>query len=56
MLRRAHHAFQDVLAQDVTVSKLENHVLVGGERQRAQKLQAPLGKVDVQHWILCVQL
>ncbi len=55
-LRRAHQAVQDVLAQDVTGSKFEDHVFVGGEHQRTQKLQASFGKVNEQHWILRVQL
>ena len=56
MLSGAHHAVQDILAQDVSVAKLQDHVLVGRKHQRAQELQAPLWEVNVQHWIPRVKL
>ena len=53
--RGAHHALQDIFAEDLLPAKFEDHVVVLGEDKRAQELQAALWKVQVQYWIATIK-
>ena len=55
-VRGTDHAVQNILTEDVSGAKFEDHVFVSGEHQRAQELEAPLWEVDVQDRIPRVQL
>ena len=53
----ADHGLKDILAQHaVGGAQLEHHVLVLGEHLGAEELEAAAGEVDVEHWVLSVQL